>query len=41
MYHLNLEYGVASGMEMEFYRTNNVSNKQQSANVLHQAPVYF
>ena len=32
MYHLKLEYGVASGMEMEFYRTNNVINKQQSAN---------
>jgi hypothetical protein len=36
-----MEYGVTSGMEMEFYRTNNVIDKQQSANVLHQAPVYF
>jgi hypothetical protein len=36
-----MEYGVTNGMEMEFYRTNNVIDKQQSANILHQAPVYF
>jgi hypothetical protein len=36
-----MEYSVTSGMEMEFYRTNNVIDRRQSANELHQIPVYF
>ena len=36
-----IEYDVISGMEMEFYRTNNVIDRRQSGNELHQMPVYF
>ena len=36
-----MEYDVTSGMEMEFYRTNNVIDRQQSTNELHQAPIYL
>jgi hypothetical protein len=36
-----MEYGVTRGMEMEYYRTNNVINRPQSANELHEVPVYF
>ncbi len=36
-----IEYDVTSGMEMEFYRTNNVIDRRQSGNELHQMPVYF
>ena len=36
-----MEYDVTSGMEMEFYRTNNVIDRRQSGNELHQMPVYF
>ena len=34
-----MEYSITSGMEMEFYRTNNVIDRQQSTNKLHE--VYF
>ena len=36
-----MEYSITSGMEMEFYRTNNVVDRQQSTNKLHEVPVYF
>jgi hypothetical protein len=34
------EYGVTSGMETEFYRTNNVIDRQQFADE-YEVPVYF
>ena len=36
-----MEYDITSGMEMEFYRTNSVIDRWQSANELNQMPVYF
>ena len=36
-----MEYGVTSGMEMEFYRTNNVIDRRQSVDELHRIPIYF
>ena len=36
-----MEYSITNGMEMEFYRTNNVIDRQQSANELHQALIYL
>ena len=36
-----MEYDVTSGMEMEFYRTNNVIDRRQSDYELNQMPVYF
>ena len=36
-----MEYSITSGMEMGFYRTNNIIGRQQSTNELHQIPVYF
>ena len=35
-----MEYGITSGMEMEFYRTNNVIDRQQFADE-YEVPVYF
>jgi hypothetical protein len=36
-----MEYSITNGMEREYYRTNNVINRPQSANELHEVPVYF
>ena len=36
-----MEYSVTSGMEREYYRTNNVTDKRQSTNELYEVPVYF
>ena len=36
-----MEYSVTSGMEREYYRTDNVIDRPQSANELHEVPVYF
>ena len=35
-----MEYDVTSGMEMEFYRTNNIIDRQQFADE-YEVPVYF
>jgi hypothetical protein len=35
------EYGITSEMEIEFHRTNNVIERQQSTNEQHQVPVYL
>ena len=36
-----MEYDVTSGMEIEFNRTNNVIDRQQSTNEVHQVSVYL
>ena len=36
-----MEYSITNSMEMEFYRTNNVVDRPQSTNELHEIPVYF
>ena len=36
-----IKYGLTSGMETEFYRTNDVVDRQQSTNEVHQVSVYL
>ena len=36
-----MEYSITSGMEKEFYRNNNVVDRQQFVNELHEVPIYF
>jgi hypothetical protein len=36
-----MKYGLTSGMETEFYRTNDVVDRQQSTNEVHQVSVYL
>jgi hypothetical protein len=36
-----MEYEITSGMETEYYRTNDVVDRQQSTNEVHQVSVYL
>jgi hypothetical protein len=36
-----MKYGITSGMEIEFNRTNDVVDRQQSTNEVHQVSVYL
>lgn len=36
-----MEYDITSGMETEYYRTNDVVDRQQSTNEVHQVSVYL
>ena len=36
-----MKYGITSGMEIEFYRTNDVVDREQSTNEVHQVSVYL
>jgi hypothetical protein len=34
-----MKYGVSTGMEIEFYRSNDIVNRQSTTNELHQVPI--
>ena len=36
-----IDYNVTRGMEMEFYRSNDIVDKQPTTNKQHQVPIYF
>jgi len=36
-----IKYNITRGMEMEFCRSNDIVDRQQSANEQHQVPMYF
>jgi hypothetical protein len=36
-----MKYGLTSGMETEYYRTNDIVDRQQSTNEVHQVSVYL
>jgi hypothetical protein len=36
-----IDYNVTRGMEMEFYRSNDIIDRQQTITEKHQVPIYF